>query len=82
MQESGVAQQFTELDSRQTSEDYNFQHFGTKILIEDAKKTWEARGISPGEFAPDFELDQVGGGSLRLSDLRGGPVLLHFGSFT
>ncbi|MBA2362795.1 MAG: redoxin domain-containing protein, partial [Chloroflexia bacterium] len=41
-----------------------------------------SRGIQPGEAAPDFELPQAGGGQLRLSDLRGKPVLLHFGSYS
>ncbi len=36
----------------------------------------------PGEVAPDFKLPRAGGGTLRLSELRGRPVLLHFGSFT
>lgn len=31
-----------------------------------------------GEMAPDFELPRDGGGMLKLSDLRGGPVVLFF----
>jgi peroxiredoxin len=34
--------------------------------------------ITPGELAPDFELDDVQGKRIRLSDLRGKPVLLAF----
>jgi peroxiredoxin len=34
--------------------------------------------ITPGELAPDFELDDIHGNSIRLSDFRGGPVLLSF----
>ncbi len=48
----------------------------------DARRTLAGSGIRPGDIAPDFDLPQAGGGTLRLSDLRGGPVLLHFGSFT
>lgn len=34
--------------------------------------------ITPGELAPDFELADVTGRRVRLSDLRGKPVLLTF----
>jgi len=34
--------------------------------------------ITPGELAPDFELDDLQGNSVRLSDFRGKPVLLSF----
>jgi peroxiredoxin len=34
--------------------------------------------ITPGEPAPDFELDDVKGNRHRLSDFRGKPVLLSF----
>jgi peroxiredoxin len=41
-----------------------------------------ATGESPrgeiGRAAPDFLLEQPGGGTLRLSDLQGGPVLVNF----
>ena len=63
-------------------EEYNFEHFQRKHLLEDSKATLEKRGIAPGEPAPDFEMPRVGGGHLRLSSLRGRPVILHFGSFT
>jgi hypothetical protein len=61
---------------------YNFEHFRTKHLAYDARATLEQRGIPAGEPAPDFEIPRVDGGTLRLSELRGRPVLLHFGSFT
>jgi peroxiredoxin len=35
-------------------------------------------GFQPGEYAPDFELRSLGGPSVRLSNLRGKPVLLNF----
>ena len=36
-----------------------------------------------GDESPDFELDRLGGGSLRLSSYRGAkPVVLIFGSLT
>ena len=34
--------------------------------------------ITPGELAPDFELEDVDGKHVRLSDLRGKPVALAF----
>ncbi len=34
--------------------------------------------IAPGELAPDFELEDVQGNLVRLSDLRGKVVLLAF----
>ena len=34
--------------------------------------------ITPGDPAPDFELEDVRGQRVRLSDLRGKPVVLAF----
>ena len=34
--------------------------------------------ITPGELAPDFELEDVQGNRVRLSALRGRPVVLAF----
>jgi peroxiredoxin len=34
--------------------------------------------ITPGEPAPDFELNDVEGRPVRLSDFRGKPVILSF----
>ena len=34
--------------------------------------------ITPGEVAPDFELKDTMGKSVRLSDFRGKPVVLAF----
>ena len=34
--------------------------------------------ITPGDLAPDFELDSVRGERVRPSDYRGRPVLLAF----
>ncbi len=36
--------------------------------------------FSPGAAAPDFELDTLAGSTLKLSDLRGQPVLLAVGT--
>ena len=34
--------------------------------------------ITPGDLAPDFELEDVKGERVRLSDFRGRPVVLAF----
>ncbi len=34
--------------------------------------------ITPGDLAPDFELDDIQGEHVRLSDYRGKPVVLAF----
>ena len=34
--------------------------------------------ITPGELAPDFELNDIQGNLIRLSNLRGKPVMLAF----
>jgi peroxiredoxin len=34
--------------------------------------------ITPGDIAPDFELDDIQGNRVRLSDFRGKPVILAF----
>ncbi len=77
-----AAQQFGTIGTKLSPEDYNYKHFRTKHYLLDAQGTMTSRGIQPGEAAPDFELPQAGGGQLRLSDLRGKPVLLHFGSYS
>ncbi len=82
MQGTEVERRFAAMDAVEKEDNYNFEHFRTKHLIYDAQRTVEAQGIEPGEVAPDFELPQVGGGTIRLSDLRGKPTILHFGSYS
>jgi len=84
MQENEITRRFQSLDEdkRKSFEEYNYEHFKPRVLLEDGRRTVEARGIKPGETAPDFELPQVGGGTLRLSQLRGKPAILHFGSYS
>ncbi len=77
-----AAQLFGTVGTKLSLEDYNYNHFRTKHYLLDAQGTMTSRGIQPGEMAPDFEMPQVGGGHLRLSELRGKPVLLHFGSYS
>ncbi len=77
-----AAQQFAALDGKMEVDDYNFAHFRTKHLLADLRATLAKQGVRPGDMAPDFALPRPEGGSVRLSELRGRPVLLHFGSFT
>ena len=62
--------------------EYNFEHFKTKHFLADLGRTLRSAGIHPGEEAPDFELESTDGERVRLSALRGRPVVLHFGSIT
>lgn len=69
-------------DAKQRAEEYNFKHFRTKHLLYDAWATTRSIGVQPGQIAPDFTLHLLDGGPITLSQLRGRPVLLHFGSLT
>jgi hypothetical protein len=77
-----VPERFAALQEKVSLEKYNFEHFQTKHLFKDGQRTMESKGIQPGEEAPDFELPRVDGGSFRLSELRGRPFLLRFGSIS
>ena len=61
---------------------YNFRYFPRYVLWADALRTVRRIGVQPGEPAPDFELPTSDGQFLRLSGLKGRPVVLHFGSYT
>jgi hypothetical protein len=75
-------ERFDRLDEKVDIDEYNFEHFGTRHLLRDGRRTLTRSGIAPGDPAPDFELPRADGGTLRLSNLRGKPVLLRFGSLT
>ena len=79
MSEPTVAERFLSLEERESPAQYNYTHFRLKHILLDARRLLLKRGIAPGDWAPDFELPCAGGGTLRLRDLRGKPVLLHFG---
>jgi hypothetical protein len=82
MQKIEIARQPAREYSGLGRDDYNFTHFRTKHLIADMHATLQQQGIQPGALAPDFELPRVDGASWRLSEQRGKPILLHFGSIT
>ena len=60
----------------------NYQHYRREHQLADFERTLRGQGIPPGQEAPDFELDSTEGTRIRLSALRGRPILLHFGSLT
>jgi hypothetical protein len=66
----------------QPPEPYNYRTFKTANFLYDLRATREGHGVQPGDPAPEFCLSTTSGGTLCLEDLRGKPVLLHFGSPT
>jgi hypothetical protein len=70
------------LGSQQQLNEYNYEHFRPKHLLADIWKTIRAEGLQPGAEAPDFEMETTEGDRVRLSEMRGRPVALRFGSFT
>jgi len=77
-----VAESFSRLRRIEPLYDYNYRHFHPKYFVREAKRTLTNRGVQPGQPAPDFELPDSAGNRVRLSNLRGRPVLLTFGSYT
>jgi cytochrome oxidase Cu insertion factor (SCO1/SenC/PrrC family) len=69
-------------DGSRELREYNYEHFWLKHLLADLWRTARGEGVQPGASAPDFELESTEGERVRLSALRGRPVILHFGSAT
>ncbi|HNY66067.1 MAG TPA: redoxin domain-containing protein [Deltaproteobacteria bacterium] len=82
MEHNDVNQMFQSRLDRLGLEEYNYEHFTRDAALRDVRATVAKRGIGPGCPAPDFELEDTEGGRVRLSDLKGRPVLLRFGSIT
>ncbi len=62
---------------------YNYDSFNNHELIRHAARTGFGRGPEPGEEAPDFELRDLDGNNVRLSNFKGEKnVVLTFGSAT
>ena len=51
---------------------------GRGVFVEDPKELKDETAASLGHLAPDFTLEDLNGQKVRLSDLRGKPVLLNF----
>lgn len=77
-----VAQSVVPPEDHASLRDYNYEHFRTKHFVADLVKTVRGEGVAPGQLAPDFDLETTTGDRVRLADLRGQPVVLHFGSLT
>ena len=77
-----VARSTTLAERLEPQAGYNFARFRTGHLLADGVRAIQGAGARPGAMAPDFDLPSTDGQRVRLSALRGSPVLLHFGSFT
>jgi hypothetical protein len=82
MQLPDVTHRLAALRGVEPAEQYNYRHFRPRHVGGEIAKTIQARGIAPGEPAPDFELSLVGGGRWRLAHHVNPPILLRFGSFS
>ncbi len=60
---------------------YNYPAYSWD-LEENELARWLADGARTGETAPDFGLADLDGTTVRLSDLRGRPVVIEFGSYS
>lgn len=68
----------SEMNSEST---YKYRRIlGTSKTEERAR--WLADGPRMGEIAPDFELTDLDGTTVRLRHLRGRPVVIGFGSYS
>lgn len=61
---------------------YNYEHFRPGDIVAELTTAWRWPAVAPGAVVPDFTLPAASGASVHLADLRGRPVLVHFGSYT
>ena len=62
--------------------DFNFEHYRLRHMVAELLRGFGDQFVLPGSEAPDFELTSTKGERVRLSQMRGRPVLLHFVSYT
>jgi hypothetical protein len=79
---STVAERAADLQRDRQVREYNYEHFRTGHFVADLRRLLRGMGVRPGQEAPDFELESTKGERVRLSALRGRPVVLRFASFT
>src|SRR5713226_6895849 len=60
---------------------YNYRAYSWDLEEEELAR-WLAEGPRAGEIAPDFELTDLDGTTVRLAELRGRPVVIEFGSYS
>jgi thiol-disulfide isomerase/thioredoxin len=66
---------------RKSRQGYNYAAYDFALETPELA-AWLERGPRIGQAAPDFELSDLDGRAVRLSDLRSRPVVLEFGSYT
>lgn len=82
MEQNTVTQVFESRMDRLGVKEYNYDHYTRQDALMDARGTLSGKGIGPGCIAPDFELQDTDGNTIRLGDLKGRPVLLRFGNIS
>lgn len=60
---------------------YNYPAFSWELETEELKR-WLLEGPRTGDVAPDFELPDLDGTTVRLRELRGRPIAIEFGSYS
>src|SRR5579859_5379311 len=65
--------------SGEGADTYNYLSFDYRLEAAELER-WRLDGPAAGQLAPEFELAYRDGNLVRLSDLRGRPTVLEFGS--
>jgi hypothetical protein len=81
-QSGSTAEWETVFERDPRAREYNYEHFRTRHFLADLRRLVRGEGVWPGQEAPDFELESTKRERVRLSALRGKPVVLRFASFT
>src|SRR5579859_7529656 len=76
-----ITEQTQQAARGESADAYNYESFDFGSEAAELER-WQREGPRIGDPAPDFELADLDGNWVRLSDLRGRPVILEFGSYT